>query len=63
MSAAAYDGLNRLFSIDNILLRTVRDAGLGVVDRIGMLKAMIVEEAAGLTGDTPKMLRGQALSS
>ncbi|MEQ1717387.1 MAG: FAD-dependent monooxygenase [Hyphomicrobium sp.] len=59
MSAAAYDGLNRLFSIDNVLLRAARGAGLGVVDRIGALKSFIVDEAAGLTGDTPKMLRGE----
>jgi len=59
MSAAAYDGLNRLFSIDNVLLRAARGAGLGALDRVGMLKSMIVEEAAGLTGDTPKMVRGE----
>lgn len=60
MSAAAYDGLNRLFSADNILLRAARGAGLGMVDRIGTLKSLIIEEAAGLTGDTPKMMRGLA---
>lgn len=60
MSAAAYDGLNRLFSADNTLLRAARGAGLGMVDRIGTLKSLIIEEAAGLTGDTPKMMRGLA---
>lgn len=58
MSAAAYDGLNRLFSIDNFLLRAGRDAGLSLVDRIPALKTMWVEEAAGLTGDIPKLLKG-----
>ncbi len=58
MSAAAYDGLNRLFSADNFLLRAGRDAGLSLVDRIPALKNMWVEEAAGLTGDVPKLLRG-----
>ena len=58
MSAAAYDGLNRLFSADNFLLRAGRDAGLSLVDRIPALKSMWVEEAAGLTGDVPKLLRG-----
>ncbi|HMN38193.1 MAG TPA: FAD-dependent monooxygenase [Hyphomicrobium sp.] len=59
MSAAAYDGLNRLFSVDNMLVRAVRGAGLGALDRVGALKSMIVKEAAGLTGDTPKMVRGE----
>ena len=59
MSAAAYDGLNRLFSIDNLFLRAGRDVGLSVVDRIPALKSMWVEEAAGLTGDVPKLLKRQ----
>ena len=59
MSAAAYDGLNRLFSVDNLLLRAGRDAGLSLVDRVPALKSMWVEEAAGLTGDVPKLLRGE----
>ncbi len=58
MSAMAYDALNRLFSNDWSVLRTVRDAGLGVVDRIPALKRLFVTEAAGLTGDVPKLLRG-----
>lgn len=59
-SAAAYDALNRLFSVDNLLLRAGRDAGLNILERIPSLKSLIVEEAAGLTGDTPKLLRGEA---
>ncbi|MGE0056085.1 MAG: FAD-dependent monooxygenase [Hyphomicrobium sp.] len=59
MSAAVYDGLNRLFSVDNVLLRVARGVGLGTLDRVGVLKSLIVEEAAGLTGDTPKMVRGE----
>ena len=59
MSATAYDALNRLFSADNMLLRAGRDAGLGLVDRMPWLKTLIMDEAAGLTGDTPKMLRGE----
>lgn len=59
MSAAAYDGLNRLFSTDSVVLRAVRGAGLSAVDRMGVIKNLIVEEAAGLTGDTPKLVRGE----
>ncbi len=59
MSAAAYDGLNRIFSVDNAVLRAARGAGLGIVDQIPQLKQLIITEAAGLSGDLPKMLRGE----
>lgn len=58
MSAFAYDALNRLFSNDSSVLRTLRDAGLGLVDRLPQVKALLVKEAAGLTGEVPKLLRG-----
>jgi 2-octaprenyl-6-methoxyphenol hydroxylase len=59
LSAAAFDGLNRLFSSDWTLLRTARSAGLGIVDRLPALKQFFVAEAAGLTGEVPKLLRGE----
>ncbi len=59
ISAAAFDGLNRLFSNDWTLLRTARSAGLGVVERLPALKQFFVAEAAGLTGEVPKLLRGE----
>ena len=59
LSAAAFDGLNRLFSNDWTLLRAVRDVGLGVVDRMPGLKRLLVAEAAGLAGEVPKLLRGE----
>ena len=57
----ATDGLNRLFSNHSDVLRLVRDVGLGVVDRLPALKELFIREAAGLTGDVPKLLRGEAL--
>jgi 2-octaprenyl-6-methoxyphenol hydroxylase len=59
LSAAAFDGLNRLFSNDWTLLRTARSAGLGLVERMPALKQLFVAEAAGLTGEVPKLLRGE----
>lgn len=59
LSAAAFDGLNRLFSSDWTLLRTARSAGLALVDRLPVLKQFFVAEAAGLTGEIPKLLRGE----
>jgi 2-octaprenyl-6-methoxyphenol hydroxylase len=57
----ATDGLNRLFSNHSDALRLVRDLGLGIVDRLPALKRFFIREAAGLTGEVPKLLRGQAL--
>jgi 2-octaprenyl-6-methoxyphenol hydroxylase len=57
----ATDGLNRLFSNRSDVLRFVRDVGLGLVDRLPALKDFFIREAAGLTGEVPKLLRGEAL--
>ena len=61
LSTLAFDGLNRLFSNDWTLVRAARDMGLGLVDRLPLVKRMLVSEAAGLTGDLPRLLRGEAL--
>jgi 2-octaprenyl-6-methoxyphenol hydroxylase len=57
----ATDGLNRLFSNSSDVLRLARDLGLGIVERIPALKRVFIREAAGFTGDVPKLLRGEAL--
>jgi 2-octaprenyl-6-methoxyphenol hydroxylase len=57
----ATDGLNRLFSNESDVLRLVRDVGLGLVDRMPALKSFFMREAAGFTGEVPKLLRGEAL--
>lgn len=57
----ATDGLNRLFSNSSDVLRLVRDLGLGVVERLPALKRVFIREAAGFTGDLPKLLKGEAL--
>jgi 2-octaprenyl-6-methoxyphenol hydroxylase len=57
----ATDGLNRLFSNHSDVLRLVRDVGLGLVDRLPALKQVFIREAAGLLGEAPKLLRGEAL--
>ena len=61
MMGMATDGLNRLFSNRSDALRLVRDVGLGMVDRLPGLKHLFIREAAGVTGDVPKLLRGEAL--
>ena len=57
----ATDGLNRLFSNRSDVLRVVRDVGLGLVDRVPALKQVFIREAAGLVGEVPKLLKGEAL--
>lgn len=57
----ATDGLNRLFSNRSDALRLLRDVGLGLVDRVPALKGLFIREAAGLTGEVPKLLRGEML--
>ena len=61
MSATLYDGLNRIFSIDNTVLRAGRGAALGLIDRSDNLKQLIIAEAAGLKGELPKLMRGIAV--
>jgi 2-octaprenyl-6-methoxyphenol hydroxylase len=59
--AAATDGLNRLFSNDNPVLRLARDLGLGAVGRVPALRRAFIREAAGLTGDLPRLLVGRPI--
>ncbi len=56
MSAVAID---TLFANDNMALRMLRSSGLRTVDRLGRLKGFFMKEAAGLTGEVPKLLKGQ----
>lgn len=57
----ATNSLNYLFSNESTLLRAVRDVGLGVVDRLPPLKKMFIRQAAGLSGEVPRLLKGEAL--
>lgn len=59
--AAGMDAVNKLFSNDNPLLRAGRDLGLGVVNALPGLRRRFIREAAGLTGDLPRLLRGRPL--
>jgi 2-octaprenyl-6-methoxyphenol hydroxylase len=57
----ATDGLNRLFSNHSDVLRLARDIGLGVVQRLPALKDVFMREAAGVVGEVPKLMKGEAL--
>ncbi len=58
---AATDSVNKLFSNDNSLLRMGRDIGLGLVNSLPGVRRGFIREAAGLTGDLPKLLQGRAI--
>lgn len=55
------DVLNRLFSNDIGPLRQLRDIGMGLVDRMPKLKEFFIRQASGLSGETPRLLRGEAI--
>jgi 2-octaprenyl-6-methoxyphenol hydroxylase len=57
----ATNSLNLLFSNKSTLLRAVRDIGLGLVERAPPLKELFIRQAAGLTGEVPRLLKGEAL--
>jgi 2-octaprenyl-6-methoxyphenol hydroxylase len=57
----ATNSLNLLFSNRSTLLRTFRDVGLGLVDRAPPLKSIFIRQAAGLLGEVPRLLKGEAL--
>ena len=59
--ALGMDAVNKLFSNDNPLLRGARDLGLGMVNALPGLRRRFIREAAGLTGDVPRLLRGRPI--
>ena len=59
--ALATDAFNRLFSNDNSFLRLVRDLGLGLTNSLPRVRRGFIREAAGLTGDLPRLAQGKPL--
>ena len=59
--AAATDGINRVFSNDNPVMRLGRDLALGLVNRTPTLRRALIREAAGLSGDLPVLLKGRPI--
>ena len=55
--ALATDTFNRLFSNDNPLLRAARDIGMAAINATPTLRRGFIREAAGLTGDLPKLMQ------
>ncbi len=57
--ALGMDTVNRLFSSDNPVLRLGRDLGMGAVSALPGLRRGFMRQAAGLTGELPKLLTGR----
>ncbi len=58
MVMSATDGLNRLFGIPGRLPSAIRRLGMGMVQRTPVLKRFFMDEARGVTGDLPELLKG-----
>jgi len=56
--AAMTDGINRLFGIPGRLPSAVRRLGMGAVQRLPALKRFFMDEARGVSGTLPALLRG-----
>jgi 2-octaprenyl-6-methoxyphenol hydroxylase len=59
--AAVTDGLNRLFSNAVAPLRLARGLGLAALHRLPPLKRFLMRDAMGLTGELPRLARGEPL--
>ncbi|MBE0552332.1 MAG: FAD-dependent monooxygenase [Rhodobacteraceae bacterium] len=59
--ALGMDTVNRLFSNDNPILRVGRDLGLAAVNALPGLRRGFMRQAAGLSGDVPRLLAGQPI--
>lgn len=58
MVALATDGLTRLFGVPGSAASAVRRLGMAAVQRTPMLKDFFMNEARGVSGDLPAILRG-----
>ncbi len=58
MVAAVTDGLTRLFGVPGRLPSAIRRLGMGAVQRSGLLKRLLMDEARGVAGNLPALLKG-----
>lgn len=60
-TAAALEGLHRLFGSTLAPVHWARNAGLTLTDALTPLKSLIMRHAAGMAGDLPRLARGAPL--
>ncbi|RPF72299.1 FAD-dependent monooxygenase [Aurantiacibacter spongiae] len=56
--ALATDGLTRIFGVPGKLPSAVRRLGMGAIQRLPQLKGWFMDEARGVSGKLPEMLKG-----
>ena len=54
--AYSTDLFNRLFSNENEALQLIRNIGIKILDSIPAAKRNIIKEAAGITGELPRLM-------
>ncbi len=59
--ALGMDMVNRLFSNDNPVMRAGRDLSMGIVNALPGLRRGFIRQAAGLSGDLPRLLQGRPI--
>jgi 2-octaprenyl-6-methoxyphenol hydroxylase len=59
--ALGMDAVNRVFATDFPFMRLGRDLGMGVVGALPGLRRGFIRQAAGLTGELPKLLTGRPI--
>ena len=59
-TAMMIEGLHRLFANNVVGLRLLRQSGLRIVNKVGVLKTVFANEAAGVSGTLPRLMRGLA---
>lgn len=59
--ALGMDGMNRLFSSDNPMLRLGRDLGLGLISAAPNVRRYFIRKAAGVSGHLPRLLEGRQI--
>ena len=58
MVMGATDGLTRLFGLKGKAASAIRRMGMAGVQRMPTLKHWFMDEARGVSGDAPQLLRG-----
>jgi 2-octaprenyl-6-methoxyphenol hydroxylase len=57
-TSMAMDGMNALFVNNNPVLKLMRNFGLRAVDQLAPMKTALMQQAAGLSQNNPRLMRG-----
>lgn len=58
---ASVDSFKRLYSSDMASVRWLRNSGMRLLDNLGPIKQQVIRYAMGLSGDLPRLARGEPL--